>query len=324
MNTARDRAEGNDVIVVGAINVDFVVAAGRLPGPGETVVGSRVGRHGGGKGANAALAAALAGADVRLISAVGTDEMAALALRDLAEAGVDLTGVVELAGESTGVALIVVDPDGENQIAVAQGANAALDPAWVSERMVGNLPSAGCVLVSTEIQPDAVVAAVRDATRAGVTCILNTAPPIPVVRDLLECSPLLTPNAREAAALHAMLAPRRADASVTDDALALVARTGAPVVVTLGGDGALLATPDGAVQYLAAPAAEVLDTTGAGDTFNGVLAAQLATGADLLDSVRLALVAATLSVSHPGARSGMPSRDRIEAALLAPIGEAAR
>lgn len=160
------------MIVVGAINVDFVVAANRLPGPGETVVGAGIERHGGGKGANAAVAAARAGATVTLVGAVGAvgaDETGTGALTDLRAQGVEVDHVAVLDTEATGVALVVVDPRGENQIAVGAGANTALTPAWVRAALHDTLLTAGCVLVSTEIAG----AAVEAATAAGVPCVLN-------------------------------------------------------------------------------------------------------------------------------------------------------
>jgi ribokinase len=309
------------VIVVGAVNVDFVVVADTLPAPGETVVGPGLERHGGGKGANAAVAASRAGADVWLLGAVGADDTAAFAQRELREAGVELSGVAELKDESTGVALIVVDRHGENQIAVGAGANAALRADWVSARMDEALPTADCVLVSTEIPGPAVAAAVRAATAAGVPCVLNTAPPIPAVLELLDQGAVLTPNVSELAALTAMLGEEEDegtgdgdDAGSEDQARRLAERTGAPLVVTLGGEGALVVSPDGTAQQFRPPAAEVRDTTGAGDTFNGVLATRLAAGDELGEAVAVAVLAASLSVSHVGARTGMPGADAIEAA----------
>jgi ribokinase len=308
------------VVVVGAINVDLVVAAGRLPGPGETVVGPRVEQHGGGKGANAAVAAARAGGRVHLIGAVGADDIGASVLDDLRAQGVDVGGVAVLDGEATGVALIVVDPVGENQIAVGAGANAAVTAEHVRRGLRDALPAAGCVLVSTEIPGEAVVAAVEAATAAGVRCVLNPAPVIPEVLGLLEHGPLLTPNSTEAVELAALLKreptiPRPGLAVVTDGVRDIASRTGAPVVATLGGDGAMVLTPDGPVEHMPPPAATVRDTTGAGDTFNGVLATRIAAGDSLDIAVRSAITAASLSVAHVGARDGMPDAAAIDAAL---------
>ena len=307
-----------EVIVVGAVNVDLVVAAPQLPGPGETVVGQRLERHGGGKGANAAVAAARAGARVRLVGAIGRDDTGAGALDELRAHGVGVEDVAVLDGETTGVALIVVDPEGENQIAVAAGANAAVTAEHVELALAAALAGAGCVLVSTEI-PGAAVA----AAAAGVCCILNPAPAIRAVLDLLELGPLLTPNAGEAGELAAMLGAQPpstvgdAAADAAQRARELAARTGGPVIVTLGGDGVLVLQPGGDADHVPAPPAHARDTTGAGDTFNGVLAARLASGDDLQSAVRAAISAASLSVAHVGARAGMPDAAAIDAALAA-------
>ncbi len=301
------------VIVVGAINVDLVVVAPRLPGPGETVVGGGLQTYGGGKGANAAVAAARAGAKVHLIGAVGGDDTGAAALAELRDSGVDVSDVAVLAGESTGVALIVVDEHGENQIAVGAGANAAIPVGHVQECLRALLPAAGCVLVSTEIPAAAVAAAVEAAFTARVRCILNPAPVLPVVAQLLDRGPILTPNRSELSDL-AVLAGGGSGAA-TADAQHIATRTHHPVVVTQGGDGVLVVSGDGAVQLVPAPSVVVRDTTGAGDTFNGVLAARLASGDDLATAVPIAVVAASLSVTRVGARGGMPTAAEIDAAL---------
>jgi ribokinase len=314
MSRSPAQAQAPTLAVVGAINADLVVTADALPRAGETVVGEGPARHGGGKGANAALAAARAGASVRLIGAVGDDAMAGVGLADLRAAGVDLDGVASLEWIPTGMALIVVDRGGENQIAVGAGANGALGSDWVAAQTDAALTAgATCVLVSTEIPGAAVIAAVRAAAAAGVDCVLNPAPPIAAVAEVLDAAPILTPNTRELELLCAML-----DLVATEGAPragALSARTGAPVVVTLGPDGALLALPDGTTETVPAPAADVVDTTGAGDTFNGVLAGRLAAGDELRNAIRIAVVAASISVASAGARDGMPRGSELEAAL---------
>ena len=301
------------VVVVGAINVDLVVVAPRLPGPGETVVGGGLQTYGGGKGANAAVAAARAGATVHLVGAVGSDDTGIAALAELREAGVDVHGVAVLPNESTGVALIVVDERGENQIAVGAGANAAVPVDHIRESLRSLLPSAGCVLVSTEIPAAAVAAAVEEAFTARVRCILNPAPVLPVVAELLQRGPILTPNGSELSDLATLVGDEIG--SATADAQRLAALTHHPVVVTQGGNGVLVVTADGLVQLVPAPSVEVRDTTGAGDTFNGVLAARLAMGDDLATAVPVAVVAASLSVAEVGARGGMPTAAQIAAAM---------
>lgn len=299
------------VIVVGAINVDLVVAAPRLPAPGETVVGGGLQTFGGGKGANAAVAAARAGAKVQLIGAVGDDDTGAAALAELRNEGVDVSDVAVLAGESTGVALIVVDDRGENQIAVGAGANAAITADHINRCLGASLPSAGCVLVSTEIPPVAIAAAVEAATAAGVVCVLNPAPVVGVVVELLNRGPIVTPNGSE---LHDLMTLLGSDggASAEEAALRISRVSHQPVVVTQGAEGVLLVTGD-SVVHVPAPSVKVRDTTGAGDTFNGVLAARLAAGDDLGAAVPYAVAAAALSVTEVGARGGMPTAAAIEA-----------
>ena len=261
------------VVVVGSINVDLVVSVPSLPAPGETVTGGTFARHGGGKGANQAVAAARMGATVAMVGAVGEDDLGTDAVRELAAEGIDVSGIARRGDASTGVALITVDTAGENAIAVASGANATLDPAGVEAALEGLLDSpAGVVLLGHEVPEAAVLAGARAAGGAGWSIVLNPAPARPLADELVALAPLLTPNAAESAALTGEEDPAAA-------ASALAARTAAPVLVTVGADGALLAC-GGEVRRLPAPAVEVVDTTGAGDAFNGALAAELAGGAD--------------------------------------------
>jgi len=304
------------VLVVGAINVDLVVAAERLPGPGETVVGPSVRRHGGGKGANAAVAAARAGAEVRYCGAVGDDDVGAGALAELRAEGIDVADVAVLDATATGMALIVVDAQGENQIAVGAGANAAVTPEMVRTAVERAAGWADSLLVSTEIPSEAVVAAIAAGEAHGVRCVLNSAPVLPELLDVLPLGPIVTPNASELEDLHALMGGS-AGVSVREMASAICARTGAPVVVTLGGDGVLVAEPGAPATALpAGQVAEVRDTTGAGDTFNGVFAAALARGTSVLDASIRGVTAASLSVAAVGARSGMPRAAAIDAALV--------
>ncbi len=288
------------MIVVGAINVDLVVRAPRLPRPGETVVGPGVEYFGGGKGANAAVAASRIGAEVALVGAVGDDDLGRNAIAELRADGIDVDGVATLPDIATGVALIVVDPAGENLIAVGAGANAAVTADRVREALQSRLADTGCVLVSTEIPDDAVVAAVETATAAGVPCVLNPAPVSAGAREALGLGPIVTPNEHELVDLGGV------DAVLT--------ASGAAVIVTQGAAGVnLFAVGQAPHITIPAPTAEVRDTTGAGDTFNGVLAARLADGIDLEAAVDDAVAAASRSVEFVGARSGMPTATELAA-----------
>jgi len=300
--------------VVGAVNVDLVVVAPTLPAPGETVVGGGLQTYGGGKGANAAVAAARVGAAVKLIAAVGDDDHGRAALAELAAEGVDVEGVAVLSGESTGVALIVVDDSGENQIAVGAGANAAIDAVDVRRRVREAASTAGCVLVSTEIAAAAVTAAVEEAVAASVPCVLNPAPALPVVADLLSRGVIVTPNETELGDIVRQLGETATGVAETDAAM-VVARSGKPVVVTRGGEGVVVVDAQLDAMHVAAPRVLVRDTTGAGDTFNGVLAARLAAGDQLDEAVSVAVEAAALSVTEVGARGGMPTAAAVAAAM---------
>jgi ribokinase len=289
------------VVVIGSVNMDITVHADRLPGPGETVTGGTALRGGGGKGANAAVAAARGGAAVQLIGAVGDDEPGTAALAALWADGVDVGAVVALPGVATGTALIVVDAAGDNQIAVASGANHELTGDHVTAALRGAagapaplLRGAG-VLICFEIPDAAVVAGAQAAARAGAALVVNPAPARPLPDALLATRPILTPNQHEAAALSGAEDPERA-------ARDLAQRTGAPVVVTLGERGALVAEPVGDTTLHAAPAVEAVDATGAGDVFNGVLTTELAAGTALHPAVDAAVAAAARSVTRPGAR----------------------
>ena len=282
------------VVVVGSINVDLVVTLERLPRPGETVTGGRFARHGGGKGANQAVAAARAGARVRMVAAVGDDEFGAAAVAEIEAEGVDVAAIAPLGVAPTGVALIAVDAEGRNQIAVASGANARLDAAMVDAALAADPPTAADVcLLGFEVPDDAVVAGARAAARAGARVVLNPAP----ARELPAGLPggvVLAPNAQEAEALTGEGDPERA-------ARALHARTGAPVLVTRGADGAVLVDGDTTIA-IPAPWVDVVDTTGAGDVICGVLAAGLVAGETIADAARAAVQAASESVRSPGAR----------------------
>jgi ribokinase len=284
----------SDLVVVGSVNADLVVRIGRLPAPGETVSGGTFERHHGGKSANQAVAAARLGASVAFVGAVGDDDLGADAVAALEREGIDCSGVARLDDAPTGVALIVVDEAGENQIAVASGANARVaDP--------GVPAGARIVLLGLEVPDEAVLAAARAAGDARI--VLNPAPARPLPDELLDRAPILTPNEAEACTLAGEDDAERA-------ARALEERTGAPVVVTLGARGALVSG-----QVIAPPRVEVVDTTGAGDTFTGALAAELARGADIRAAARFATAAAALSTQAAGAREGMPDRAAVERVL---------
>jgi ribokinase len=298
------------VVIVGSVNVDLLVAAERLPGRGETVLGRRLERYGGGKGANAAVAAARLGAKARLVAAVGDDDLGREALAELRQEGVDLEGVSKVSDEATGAALIVVDGSGDNQIAVGAGANATLAPDRVRRALEGALDRAGSLLVSLEVPHEAVRAAVDAGRERGVPVVVDPAPARASALELAAFGPIFTPNAGEARELTGEADKRRA-------AAALTRRTGAPVIVTDGSEGALLLEESGA-ELLTLPAPSgvaAVDTTGAGDTFSGALATRMAAGDDLRVAAGFAVAAGACAIRARGARSGMPTEAEVHAIL---------
>jgi ribokinase len=299
------------VVVVGSVNVDLVVATERLPGPGETVVGGSFAKHHGGKGGNQAVAAARLGVPTTFVGAVGDDAFAIEARAALEAEGIDVDEVVTLPGESTGIALIVVDLDGENTIAVAGGANAAMDSVRVRAALRRlKLTAADVVLVGHEIRTGATHEALRLARLAGARAILNPAPADGLDRWTLDLADILTPNEGELAALSA------GDGTPAARAKRLLGPDPGrrAVLVSLGAKGAVLVDEHGA-RTIPPARVQVVDTVGAGDALNGALAAGLAAGLDLPEAARRAIVAASLAVSRAGAREGMPTAAELDAAL---------
>ncbi|MFI1093667.1 ribokinase [Streptomyces sp. NPDC020917] len=291
------------VVVVGSANWDRTVVAGRLPLPGETVLGRSVQAGAGGKGANQAVAAARAGARCRLVATVGDDTEGRELRRRLDEAGVDTDVVRSDPARPTGAALVTVDDGGENTIVVVPGANAATDATAV-RAAAPLLRGADVVVAQAEIP----AAAIEEAVLAGARLfVLNLAPYTPLARGALERVDVLVVNATEAGQVLGAQPPAGvAEALAAADRLAGLARS---AVITLGGLGAVVSAgpQGGGARHVPAPRpARVVDTTGAGDAFVGVLAARLAAGEDLPQAVSAGVRAATLSVATPGAASSYP------------------
>jgi ribokinase len=318
---------GGRVLVVGSVNVDLVITAERLPAAGETVTGGTFARHMGGKGGNQAVAAGRLGAMVSLVAAVGGDELGSEARRALEAEAVDITGVATLPREVTGVAIIVVGDGGENLIVVAGGANDSLSVAHVRDALNALAPSpVDVVLVGHEIPTAAAREALRLGREAGATTILNPAPAEGVDRSTFGLADVLTPNRRELAGLVAAERRRTGRSARVEDPARAAATLLEPgpegagagaILVTLGAAGAMLVRRGVEPLALAAPRAVAVDSVGAGDTVSGALAAALAEGRSLEEAARRAVVAASLSTTHAGAREGMPTKQELEAALAA-------
>jgi len=300
------------VVVVGSVNVDLVVTVERLPAPGETVIGGRFARHHGGKGGNQAIAAARLGAETVFVGAVGDDPFGADARAALAAGGVDTSELATLPGQATGVALILVDENGENSIAVAGGANAAIGSVQVRQALRRlTLGPGDVVLVGHEIRTAATHEALRQARLAKATTILNPAPVGGLQPETLALADVLTPNDLELTALAGDGSPSVRARRVLGDG-----SSGRAVLVSLGRRGALLVAGRQA-RSIPAPKVEVVDTTGAGDALNGALAAGLVAGLELGEAARRAVAAATLAVTRRGARGGMPTTAELDASLAA-------
>jgi ribokinase len=310
------------VIVVGSVNIDLSMRLPRLPGPGETILGGVLARHHGGKGANQAVAAARAGGRVHLIGAVGAadgqESVDALAAEGVA------TAHVLRADVPTGHAVVLVDAAGENEIAVAPGANELVTADHVDDAIEAlGLEPADVVVLSFEVPDVALRVAAGLAGWIGAHLIVNPAPVQSDYADLVGGA-IATPNGPELRALLAQAGlagpagPEPADlasaAGRAGAALALSSQTGAPVVLTVGADGAVLAA-GGRAEHFAGHRVDAVDTTGAGDTLTGVLAAGLADGYSLPDSLRRAVAAAALAVTRRGARAGMPTAAAIDELL---------
>lgn len=302
------------VVVVGSANVDLVVDVPRHPRGGETILGGDLRRTAGGKGANQAVAAARAGGAVTsFVGALGRDDAADLLLGSLESAGVR-TDVVRRVEAPTGTALITVSPDGENAIVVAPGANARVA---VGGEQAERVRAADVVLAQLEVPLEVVTAAAR-ARRAGAVLVLNAAPSRDLPAELWRELDVLVVNEHEAADLAS--AAGSSGRPETPEALAdaLLGRVPA-VVVTLGPEGSLVARRGAAAVRVPGMRVDAVDTTGAGDTYCGVLAAALARGADLVDAARLATAAAALAVTRPGAQDAVPSA--ADVAALAALAE---
>jgi ribokinase len=296
------------IVVFGSIIVDHLFAVPVLPRRGETVLGERYSVMPGGKGANQAMAASRDGAAVQLVGAVGSDHLAVLALEGVRDAGVGLTGIRHL-DLPTGAAAVGISPAGDNQIMVAAGANLAASADWLDGRL-----AAGTTLVlQRELTQADTERAIFKARAAGCRVILNLAPALPLASEALSAADVLVVNEIEAAALAQTLRLSASDARALSEALTL------NVVVTWGEQGAQ--SCDGnRLWRTPALKVDVVDTTGAGDAFVGVLAAALDRGEPLAQAIRRGCVAGSLSCRATGAQAALPDSAAIEAGMaqLAP------
>jgi ribokinase len=302
---------GNKIVVVGSSNTDMIVKLSRLPKPGETIGNGAFATAAGGKGANQAVAAARAGADVGLVARVGGDSFGEQAITGFVGDGIDVGYVTRDPAAASGVALIFVDERGENSIAVAPGANAGLTPKDVAaaEELIA---AADVVVMQLETPLETVERAATLAREHGARVILNPAPAQPLSDEILGNVSILTPNESEAELLTGIQVED--DAGAKEAARALVARGVDTVILTLGPRGAFVFESESG-ELVPGFEVDAVDTTAAGDVFNGSLAVGLAEGMSLAGAVRFANAAAALSVTKLGAQPSAPTRAEIEAFL---------
>ncbi|EOL9009686.1 ribokinase [Cronobacter sakazakii] len=299
------------LVVLGSINADHILNLEAFPAPGETVTGSQYQVAFGGKGANQAVAAGRSGADIAFIACVGEDDIGERIRQQLSRDNIDVAPVSAVAGESTGVALIFVNGEGENVIGIHAGANAALTPERVNQQRE-KIANARALLMQLESPVESVIAAARIAHENQTTVILNPAPARALSDELLALVDIITPNETEAEKLTG--------AKVVDDdsaaqAAAVLHQKGIEtVIITLGSRGVWLSV-NGEGQRVPGFRVKAVDTIAAGDTFNGALMTALLEGSPMLEAIRFAHAAAAIAVTRPGAQPSVPWRDEIDAFL---------
>lgn len=299
------------VVSLGGINIDLVTVADRFPAAGETVVGNRFLTYPGGKGANQAVAAAQMGAPTAMVGRVGADLFGPQVTDSLAAAGVAVAAVAVAPGISTGIAVISIDAAGQNQIIQVLGANDTCGPPE-AERVGNFLDSLSVLLLQLEVSVELSLQVAQAAAAAGKTVILDPSPVRPLPAAFYDCCSIITPNETDAAALVGFPVTDLDSAAKAADTL--LSRGVGAAIITLGEQGAYYATADGGKHQPVYPV-NAVDSVGAGDAFNGALAAALAAGQTLPQAVQLASAAGALAVTKVGAQDAMPTRQEVTAFL---------
>jgi ribokinase len=298
------------ILVVGSSNTDLVIKVPEIPRPGETLIGTEFRTFPGGKGANQAVAAARAGGDVVFIASVGDDPYGEEAIRGYKLDKINTENIKVCRGIPSGIAMITIAASGENAISVASGANAHLHPEDLDEAEEA-FDEARIMLVQLETPLPTVLKAVRLCRELGTRVILNPAPATELPDEILACTDILTPNETEAERLTGIAVKNERDARAA--ANILHDRGVSTVIITMGREGAFLSDrASGMAGMVPGFTVEALDTTAAGDVFNGYLAVALAEGKPLEEAVREAHAAAALSVQAMGAQSSIPGREETE------------
>jgi ribokinase len=294
------------IVVVGSANVDLLTFIDRMPAAGETIFGTQFDLGWGGKGANQAVAARLCGAEVHMVGRVGDDLFGPATIENFKAQGIGTEHVRIVAGASSGVAPIFVEPNGQNRIVVVKGANDRLAPEDV-DAALPLLQTAGCIVLQLEVPVETVYHTLRIANRLGIKCVLNPAPAQPLDIDLVALADYFIPNESEAETISGMKVRSVDEAKAC--ATALVGKGLKRVIITLGDKGALLATRNG-VDWLPGFRVATLDTTGAGDAFTGSFAVFLAEGLPERDAIAHANLYAALSTTGVGTQKSFVDRAR--------------
>jgi ribokinase len=302
------------IVVVGSVNLDLVCTGKRIPAPGETVTGDRFQTFDGGKGANQAVAIGRLGYPVSMVAKVGDDEFGSRLRQGLKAAHVDVTAVSTAKGTASGVALISVDARGQNSITVVPGANGKLLPRDL-QKALPRLRSAGMILTQLEIPMETVECLAEIAERFEIPLMLDPAPARPIPRNLLSRVTYLTPNETETAVLCGKGAGDLTPRNAGDYAEKLLKRGAANLIIKMGGRGAYLAGADGLRTLMPSFKVRVVDSTAAGDAFNGGLAVALMRGMALVDAVRFASAVGAVSVTRAGAQPAMPTAREVNRLL---------
>ena len=297
------------IVVIGSSNTDMVVRTKRIPRPGETIIGGTFMMNPGGKGANQAVAASLLGGNVTFVARTGNDIFGDKSMSNYREAGINTGSVFRDENLPSGVALICVDDNAENSIVVSPGANGGLSVQDV-EAVKKEIESANYLLMQLEIPMETVEYAARLASKAGVKVILNPAPAARLSEELLKNIYLITPNETEAELLTGITINHPEDAKYAADKLIDMGVEN--VIITLGASGALIRDVNGFARQEARKV-DAIDTTAAGDVFNGALCVALTEDMDIREAVRFATVAASVSVTRMGAQSSIPAREEVDA-----------
>ncbi|MDP1676519.1 MAG: ribokinase [Bacteroidota bacterium] len=301
----------NSIVVIGSSNTDMILKMKEIPRPGETIIGGTFFTAQGGKGANQAVAAAKCGGNVTFVAKIGNDMFGNNAILGYEECGIDVQHISRDTDVATGIALIFVDGKGENAIGVASGANARLLPPDI-HRVREVISNASIVLMQLEIPLETIMAVAEIAHKKNIRIILNPAPSQHLPNELLSKISILTPNETEVEQLTGV------SISNVDDALRageILLKKGIEcAIITLGSKGAIVVTKEFS-EKISSFKVNAIDTTAAGDTFNGALAVELANGNSIRDAIRFANAAAAISVTRIGAQSSVPNRAEVEQLL---------